>query len=72
MLDVNIGEVTCTGGAGFIGSHVVDLFVQLGYEPLVVDNLQSGNREVLPPQVRYYHVDITSPQIKAVIEKKRG
>ncbi|MDQ6598218.1 NAD-dependent epimerase/dehydratase family protein [Bacillus salipaludis] len=32
-------KILVTGVEGFIGSHVVDLLVQLGYEPLVVDNL---------------------------------
>ena len=32
-------KILVTGGAGFIGSHVVDLLAQSGYEPLVVDNL---------------------------------
>ena len=64
-------KVLVTGGAGFIGSHVVDLLAQSGYEPLVVDNLQSGNRDVVPPQVRFYHVDVTSPQIETVFEKEK-
>jgi len=35
--------VLVTGGAGFIGSHIVDLFISKGYEVIVVDNLSTGN-----------------------------
>ena len=37
-----------TGGAGFIGSHLVDLLVDRGWDLLVVDDLSTGKREFLP------------------------
>ena len=36
-------KILVTGGAGFIGSHVVDDYINNGYEVIVVDNLSSGN-----------------------------
>jgi UDP-glucose 4-epimerase len=59
-------KVLVSGGAGFIGSHVVDLLIQSGHEPLVVDNLLSGKKEFVPPKVRFINVDVSSPQIEAV------
>ena len=45
-------KVLVTGGAGFIGSHVVDAMLGEGYEVVVVDNLESGGRENVHPDVQ--------------------
>lgn len=47
-----------TGGAGFIGSHVVDALIEAGYAVSVVDNLHTGKRENLHPAAKFYPVDI--------------
>ena len=47
-----------TGGAGFIGSHVVDALIERGDEVVVVDNLASGKRENLNPDARFLEADI--------------
>jgi len=51
-------KVLVTGGAGFIGSHVVDAFIGAGYEVVVVDDLSTGRRENLNPAATLYRVDI--------------
>ncbi len=51
-------KILVTGGAGFIGSHVVDRFVEHGHEVVVVDNLSSGRRENLNPDAKFYELDI--------------
>ena len=48
-----------TGGAGFIGSHVVDSLVRDGYEVLVVDDLSAGDPGRLAPEAKLAKVDIT-------------
>ena len=50
-----------TGGAGFIGSHVVDALVERGDEVHVVDNLATGRRENLNPQATLHERDIREP-----------
>lgn len=50
--------VLITGGAGYIGSHVVWALVDRGYSPVVIDNLSSGKRSNLPETVPFYHADI--------------
>jgi UDP-glucose 4-epimerase len=51
-------RVLVTGGAGFIGSHIVDDLRSRGDEVVVLDDLSSGSRENLPDDVPLYHVDI--------------
>jgi UDP-glucose 4-epimerase len=55
-------RVIVTGGAGFIGSHIVDQYIAAGHEVAVVDNLweEGGGKEAnLNPQARFYRADIT-------------
>jgi UDP-glucose 4-epimerase len=47
-----------TGGAGFIGSHVVEALLGQGHEVAVIDDLSSGRRENLPPGVQLYQADL--------------
>lgn len=51
-------RVLVTGGAGFIGSHVVDAYLAAGLDVAVVDNLATGSRSNLNPAARLYQVDI--------------
>ena len=55
-------RVLVTGGAGFIGSHIVERLLAGGHEPSVVDDLSSGRRENLPDQVPLFEVDICDEQ----------
>jgi UDP-glucose 4-epimerase len=51
-------RVIVTGGAGFIGSHVVDAFLALGDEVVAVDNLTTGRRENVDSNARLEQLDI--------------
>jgi UDP-glucose 4-epimerase len=51
-----------TGGAGFIGSHLVDALLQQGHAVRVLDDLSSGIREHLPRDIEFIEGDITNPQ----------
>lgn len=51
-------KVLVTGGAGFIGSHVVDAFLEEGHEVVVVDDLSTGRRENVNPKAIFYELDI--------------
>jgi UDP-glucose 4-epimerase len=58
-----------TGGAGFIGSHVVDRLIDNGYRVTVIDDLSSGKRENLPPGVELIVADVTSDAASDAITK---
>ncbi|MFH1968053.1 MAG: NAD-dependent epimerase/dehydratase family protein, partial [bacterium] len=47
-------KILVTGGAGFIGSHIVDTLIQDGYAVVVVDNLSTGNKANLNPKAKFY------------------
>lgn len=64
-------KILVTGGAGFIGSHVVDTFLADGYEVVVVDDLSTGRRSNLNQAATFYQVDIRSPQLAEIFEKEQ-
>jgi len=51
-------RVLISGGAGFIGSHVVAQLVSQGHEPFVVDDLSSGSQENLTSDVPFFEIDV--------------
>lgn len=64
--------ILVTGGAGFIGSHVVDAYLRAGFSVAVVDNLATGRRENLNPQARFYEVDIREKEaLREVFARER-
>src|SRR6056297_3408666 len=60
-----------TGGAGFIGSNLVDSLIKEAYEVVVVDNLYSGRKEYLNPKAKFYNLDIRSEKIKEVFQAEK-
>jgi UDP-glucose 4-epimerase len=60
--------VLVTGGAGFIGSHLVDRLVSRGDRVVVVDNLSSGRRANLNSSAELHEVDIRSPDLRSVVK----
>ncbi len=64
-------KIMVTGGAGFIGSHVVDLYVENGHDVVVVDNLSTGRPSNLNRKAKFYEVDIRSDEMGKIFEKER-
>jgi len=64
-------KILVTGGAGFIGSHVVDAYLAAGHEVLVVDNLCTGKRDNLNPKARFHEFDILDPKTAELIRAER-
>jgi UDP-glucose 4-epimerase len=61
-------RILVTGGAGFIGSHVADRFIERGHEVAVLDDLSTGFRTFLNPAARFHEVDLTdAPAVEQCI-----
>ena len=56
-------NIIVTGGAGFIGSHLVDRLIQEGHRVLVIDNLSSGLRTFVNEQAKFLELDIRDERI---------
>jgi len=63
--------VLVTGGAGFIGSHIVDRLVARGHPVHIVDNLSTGQLALVNPVARLHHVDIRSARLGRVFAEAR-
>ena len=64
-------KILVTGGAGFIGSTISDLFVASGWEVAIVDDLSSGKRENVPAAARFYPCDVRSAAARDAILAER-
>jgi len=65
-------KVLITGGAGFIGSHIVDECVKRGYKVIVVDNLSTGKKENINKKTKFYNVDITNfEELEKIFKKEK-
>jgi UDP-glucose 4-epimerase len=64
-------KILVTGGAGFIGSHVVDAYIEAGHQVVVVDDLSSGSRANLHPAATFYELDIRQPELRDIFAAER-
>jgi len=64
-------NILVTGGAGFIGSHIVDTYIREGHRVAVLDNLSTGKRERVHPDAKFYDMDLIDPEVKGIFEKEK-
>ncbi len=64
-------KILVTGGAGFIGSHIVDAYIEAGHRVIVVDDLSTGNPKNLNQEADFYLMDICSKEIYKLIELEK-
>jgi len=64
-------KILVTGGAGFIGSNVVDGYIAAGHRVLVVDNLFTGKLGNLNPEARFYQADVRSDELRKIVEAEK-
>ena len=64
-------RITVTGGAGFIGSHLVDRLIEDGHTVQVIDNLYTGNKEFVHSKAQFVELDIRDLKLYSVLEEFR-
>ncbi len=65
-------NILVTGGAGFIGSHVVEKLIEKKYEVIIIDNLSTGKKENVNKKAKFYETDIRDfEKLKEVFEKEK-
>ena len=64
-------KILVTGGAGFIGSHLVDRLVQLEHEVVVVDNLATGYRRNLNPGAKFYKASLLDSSLDEIFQREK-
>ncbi len=63
-------KILVTGGAGFIGSHIVDRLIEDNHKVVVVDNLSTGKKENLNKKAKFYKMNICSNDLADVFKNK--
>jgi len=64
-------KILVTGGAGFIGSNVVDAYVELGHEVLVADDLSMGKTTNVNARAALHQLDVASPELVELVLRER-
>ncbi|NMB92553.1 MAG: NAD-dependent epimerase/dehydratase family protein [Parcubacteria group bacterium] len=64
-------KILLTGGAGFIGSHLVDKLIAEKHKVIIIDNLSTGRKENINPQAKFYRCDIASLKASEIIKKEK-
>lgn len=64
-------KILVTGGAGFIGSHLVDKLIEKGYQVIVIDNLSSGKKENLNPKAKFCEMDICDSKVSQIFQEEK-
>lgn len=63
-------KILVTGGAGFIGSHIVDAYIKAGHEVVIIDNLSSGRKENINPNAKFYELDLLDSKVENVLKNE--
>ncbi len=61
-------KILVTGGAGFIGSHVVDAYLEAGHQVVIIDDLSTGKKENLNPKAKFHRMDLLDDKVQQLLQ----
>lgn len=64
-------NILVTGGAGFIGSHIVDAYISRGHDVVIIDNMSTGVKEYINPKAKFYEMDICDEKVADVFKENK-
>lgn len=64
-------KILVTGGAGFIGSHIVDEYIENGHDVVILDNMKHGNMKNINDKTKLYKFDIRDKEIEKIFKKEK-
>ena len=70
-MEIKSKKILVTGGAGFIGSHLVNKLIQKGSSVVVVDDLSSGKKENINLKAKFYKQDVRDKKIYEIFKKEK-
>lgn len=72
MAEKGSHKILVTGGAGFVGSHVVDAYINAGHTVIIVDDLSTGSKNNINKKGKFYQVSIADQKaLEEIFEKER-
>ena len=63
-------NILVTGGAGFIGSHIVDTYVKNNHNVFIIDDMSRGRKEFINPKATFYKTSISDPKLANIIKNE--
>jgi UDP-glucose 4-epimerase len=64
-------NILVTGGAGFIGSQIVDAYIKNGHHVTIIDNMSTGVKEFINPEADFYEMDINDDGISKIFDEHK-
>jgi len=63
-------NILVTGGAGFIGSHIVDAYINNNHNVVIIDDMSRGRKEFINPKATFHQISISDPRLANIIQKE--
>ena len=64
-------NILVTGGAGFIGSHIVDAYIENNHRVIIIDNMSKGRKEFINPKATFHSISISDPHLASIIQNEK-